>query len=436
MGWRDAEPGRDSGPAPLVRLAEDIARIAAEYPRRQARASLDAVERLREALAPPEDAFLVGVVGTNGKTSTATYLARMLTASGDRTGLCVSPHLLDWTERVRIDDAPCDGDELVETLTRVHELAKTSVGDLTELRFFDVLTLAAELIVARGGASAAVFEAGIGGRLDALRVLRPRVVVLTAVALDHAELLGDELSGVLREKLLVASPGASVLSTRLDEGLKSLAEQLADEADFELSWADRRGGEQPPSVESLPRYLRSALVLAQDAWKLVEARRRGTVGRTDPPLLSIDPRIPGRFERGARQGVPYLLDTGHNEAAWRELGAELTRRSGELGGKPWTALVSVSPGKRSEVLPEALESIPLVTEAIVTRHTMLPAADPEPIAAEIGRRRGLNATAVDAVEEAIPLAFERAGQRNGGVLAFGSSHLVGDAMRWLGHRGP
>ena len=411
-------------------LSEEIGRIASEYPRRTTRHSLDAVARLRDRLDPGASFPLVGVVGTNGKTSTATYLARLLSASGVRTGLYVSPHLSDWTERIRVDEAPCDPEELTEALTAIHEIAKSS-GDLADLRFFDVLTLAAERLIAAAGAGIAVFEAGIGGRLDALRLLEPRVVLLTGVAIDHAEMLGEEPSEILTEKLLVAPPRATVLSFRLGVELDELASEIAASRELRIVWVEPNPGE-PLEIAT---YLRDALALAEEA-RRVSAEIFGAgfspgaeAVETRPP--GIDLTLPGRFECGERDGVPYVLDAAHNEAAWRLLAVELRRQFGvPPETPPYTALVSVSPAKRREGLADALLSVPGLEAAIVTRHTAMPAEDPQLVAEEF-KLAGLDARAVEDVGSATALAFERARDSYGRVLVFGSTHLVGDVRRWL-----
>jgi dihydrofolate synthase / folylpolyglutamate synthase len=412
-------------------FARELAQIRAEYPNREPRESLGAVERLRRTLAPVPLPAIV-VVGTNGKTSTATYLARMLTASGLRTGLYVSPHLEEWNERVRIDDLPCDPRELAETVRAVHETAKSSDVEFRDLRFFDTLTLAAELILTRAGASVAVFEAGIGGRLDTVRVLHPRLVLLTGVAVDHAEVLGGDPEQILREKLLVAPSGASVLSAPLGLELERRAEDLAAEAGIHLAWLEAGEVERLGLGSDLPGFLRAALALAAAGRRLATKLVPLGNGKRAAAPLAIDVRIPGRFERGRLEGVPYLLDASHNEAAWQNLVAELSRRP--VAGReraPVTALISVSPDKQRQGLPAVLESLPDLDEAIVTRHTPLPAVDPEVLAGELRGAGEREVTPCEDVAEACRLAFERARRSGGGVLVFGSTYLVGDVRRLL-----
>ncbi len=405
-----------------------IERIVDEYRSRVPRESIDVVSELRQAAGErPSLARRAAVVGTNGKTSAATYLQRLLTASGLATGLYVSPHLSDWTERISVDGQPCERGELERTLQALHERAQ-AIGAGEDLRFFDLLTLAAERIFHDRGVSAAVFEAGVGGRLDAVRVLRPDLVLLTSVAVDHAEILGETLAEILVEKLLAAPPGATVISHRLGPELEDLAIRVSADVGFRIEWlAGEEGGWGDGAATALPGYLRRALSLAIAAWRLMLAPPVGS-GEA-PPVGAINLAVAGRFQHGRHDRVPYLLDSAHNEAAWLALGAELRARP-VSGREPVTVLFSVSPGKRRGRLGAAILAIPGFGEAIITRHTMLAAADPGTVAAEL-RQEGVEATGVDDVADAIREAFERARRSGGSVLVFGSTHLVGEVQRHL-----
>jgi dihydrofolate synthase/folylpolyglutamate synthase len=400
----------------------EVERILALHPQRGRRESLEAVGALRTQLGLAEPIPAVVVVGTNGKTSVATYLQRLLSASGVHAGLYTSPHLSSWSERIQVDGRCCDPGELARTLTAVHEQAEAIGRGREEIRFFDLLTLAAELIFRRAGVSAAVFEAGIGGRYDAVRLLSPRLVLLTSIARDHVEMLGESLADILTEKLLVAPPGAVVLSWPLDE-LRPTAEEIAAAAGFTPIWLEPGADADLVGSLPLPDYLRRALALALAGWRCLGEG----LGGKNPPLDAIEVTMPGRFEGGRRDGVPYLLDAAHNEAAWAELGEEL-ERSG--GSGPLIAVFSVSPGKDREGLPAALGSLPGLDGVIVTRHTALPAADPELVASEL-LRAGVEAVAVEDVATAARRAFDRAAGDGGRVVFFGSTHLVGEVRALL-----
>ena len=410
-------------------MSVDIGRIASRYPGRGRRESLRAVAALRATLPAHSEPPAIAVVGTNGKTSTATYLARLLTAAGVRTGRYTSPHLSTWGERVTIDGVPCEEEVLAEALEEVHRLVRAADLEHDDLRFFDMLTLAGELIFARGKAELVVYEAGIGGRLDAVRLLQPQLTLLTGVARDHAEILGGELEQILREKLLVAPPGATVLSLRLPPGLERRAEAIAAEIGFNLVWVEADAQPLPPAAAAMAGPLRRSLALAlaarrwaESAWALPPLRA--------PELEQLDLAVPGRYERGRRGEVPYLLDSAHNEAAWQELVAELERHPLEGAPDSLVSVVSVSPDKDREGLAGALASLPGLDSVVATRHLGLPAVDPEVLAGDL-RRAGLETLPVGDPSTAVRLAFERAHELGGGVVVLGSTHLAGEVRRQL-----
>src|SRR4051794_15747177 len=138
---------------------ERLRAVGSSFPSRTPRSSLAAVDRLREAAGLPVPERAVAVVGTNGKTSTATYVERLLRRAGVSTGLTVSPHLRRWGERVLVDGRPVEDEELAADVEALDEL----VVERQELRFFDLVTLAAARIFSRRGVAVAIFEAGIGG---------------------------------------------------------------------------------------------------------------------------------------------------------------------------------------------------------------------------------------------------------------------------------
>ena len=409
-------------------MSLDIGRIASRYPGRGQRESLRAVIELRDRLPAHAQPPAIVVVGTNGKTSTATYLARLLTGAGVRTGRYTSPHLSSWGERVTVDGVPCTEAELAEALEEVHGLADGSDLECGELRFFDVLTLAAELLFARHGAELVVYEAGIGGRLDAVRLLQPRLTLLTGVARDHAEILGDSLEQILREKLLAAPAGGTVLSLPLAP-LRSLAQSIAAEVGFELEWVEVSSRAMPASAEMLAEPLRRSLLLAL-------AGREWAAGAFSLPVLGrseledFDLEVPGRYERGEHAGVPYLLDSAHNEAAWGDVAAELERRPPGKAEQPLVALVSLSPDKDRSALARVLALLPHLDSVVATRHLELPAVDPETLAADL-RRAGLEVKVAADPASAVSLASERAASLGGGLVVLGSTHLAGEVGREL-----
>jgi dihydrofolate synthase/folylpolyglutamate synthase len=173
------------------------------------------IERLLRRLGDPQnDAATVHVAGTKGKGSTSAMIASILKQAGYRTGLYTSPHLLSFTERIRVDGQPvaeADWARLVEVL-RPHVEAENAIGDLGELTTFEILTAMAFLHFRNVKVDYQVVEVGLGGRLDATNVVRPQVCVITSISYDHMDVLGDTLAKIAGEKAGIIKPGAPVVS--------------------------------------------------------------------------------------------------------------------------------------------------------------------------------------------------------------------------------
>jgi dihydrofolate synthase/folylpolyglutamate synthase len=165
---------------------------------------LERMRALLRALGDPQRAYdAVHVVGTNGKSTAAVTIEALLRGAELRVGTTVSPHVGRWAERIRVDGGEADFDRAIERVRPAAErLAATQ---------FETITAAALTEFAAAGVDVAVVEAGLGGRLDATNVLRTRVVLLTNVAHDHTDVLGETLEEIAAEKLAVAHEDSIVV---------------------------------------------------------------------------------------------------------------------------------------------------------------------------------------------------------------------------------
>src|SRR5579862_2741274 len=171
---------------------------------------------LLEALNHPERKFPgILIAGTNGKGSTAATLASILQASGLRTGLYTSPHLVRIKERIRINGSEISDDDFALLHDVVDRTAERLVeeGELPwHPSFFEMLTAIAFEHFAQNKVEMAVLEVGMGGRLDATNVVEPRVSVITDISLDHQKFLGDTVAEIAREKAGIIRAGGVVVT--------------------------------------------------------------------------------------------------------------------------------------------------------------------------------------------------------------------------------
>jgi dihydrofolate synthase/folylpolyglutamate synthase len=171
---------------------------------------------LLAAMENPERQFKsVLVAGTNGKGSTAATLASILGASGLRTGLYTSPHLIRINERIRINGESISDD----TFALIHDVVDRTAERLVEEKelpwhpsFFEMLTAMAFEHFSREKVDIAVLEVGMGGRLDATNVVEPLVSVITDISLDHQKFLGNTVAEIAREKVGIIRQGGAVVT--------------------------------------------------------------------------------------------------------------------------------------------------------------------------------------------------------------------------------
>src|SRR5215510_1774786 len=283
---------------------------------------LDRVHAVLDRLAVPKFCPILTVGGTNGKGSTCAMLESILRAAGYRVGCYTSPHLLRYNERVRVDGREADDAALVDTFRAV-EAARGA----TQLTYFEFGTLAAWLAFARAKPDALVLEIGLGGRLDAVNAFVPDCAVLTSVALDHLDYLGDSRERIGWEKAHIFRPGRPAIvgdpnppQSVLDHARGVGAELQRIGHDFGYS-ADQRQWRYfgPGGTRAGLAYpaLRGTVQLANAACSIAALDSlRGALpfGSQDLRTGLATVELPGRFQ--VLPGRPtVILDVAHNPEA-------------------------------------------------------------------------------------------------------------------------
>jgi dihydrofolate synthase/folylpolyglutamate synthase len=187
------------------------------------------LERMRgflRELGDPQNAYpTLHVGGTSGKGSTATMLAAMLQAGGNRTGLHTKPHLRSMTERARIDGADIEETRFAELLAEMLPAIDRTAERFERPSYYETLLALAFLYFAHEHVDVAVIEVGLGGTLDGTNVIVPQVSIITTVGLDHTDVLGNTLEEIAADKAGIAKPGVPLVSAVSDPGARRVIEE-------------------------------------------------------------------------------------------------------------------------------------------------------------------------------------------------------------------
>jgi dihydrofolate synthase/folylpolyglutamate synthase len=393
---------------------------------------LERVERVLQRLAVPRPQSVFHVAGTNGKGSSVAMLEALLQQTDARIGCYTSPHISRYNERIRVDGDEATDEQIIAAFERIE-----AVRDGEALSYFEFGTLAAVIVFADAGVDTAILEIGMGGRLDAVNAIEPDAGLITNIALDHCEWLGDNIETIAFEKAGIMRRNKPIIFGARDIPLAILehadaagANLLAAGRDFDWSvdgdrwsWqgvAHRLEGLERPALAGDHQFGNAATVLA-----LLEAAGLTGLLRTDIVNTSLGSlRLAGRlqqFDIGAR----WLLDVAHNPAAAKVLG-EALRGEGHDGRT--VAIVALLDDKDVAGCIAHLQD--QVEQWIAVTAASPRAIDAGELARQVANASNRACLVADSLEDAIIRAQEltKAGDR---VLVTGSFYLVGPVLDLL-----
>jgi dihydrofolate synthase / folylpolyglutamate synthase len=400
--------------------AEDAERYLLSLELFGMRFGLDRMQRLMTALGHPQRRFQsIHVVGTNGKSSTVRMIAAILARHGLHTGAYLSPHLVSFGERIRIDDADLEPNAFAAAVQRAAhaaELVDRSLGGDDRVTQFEALTAAAYWELGRRGVEIAVIEAGLGGRYDATNVIPSKVQVLTSVGLEHTRWLGPTISDIAAEKLAVVRPGGTlVLAPHLHPDALRQAHAVAARRRATLIEA---GDEPGVAVGALGSFQRRNFALAR-------AAAEAYLGRLDDDAVAAaaaEIRVPGRLQIVGEEPLT-LVDGAHNPEGM----AALVESLPELvaGHDRVVAVVSILDDKD---VAGMLAALVRHCDALIFTSSHNPRALPPPTLQSLARQlHGPPSEVVRDAHAAVRRARELAGP-GGVVLATGSIYLIADLV--------
>ena len=376
---------------------------------------------------PQEKLRFIHVAGTNGKGSTCAMLESIYRAAGLRVGLFTSPHLVSFRERIQVNRRLIPEDDVARLVAELQPLLK-QFPDTTHPTMFEVVTVLALKYFAEHKCDLVIWETGLGGRLDATNIVTPLASVITNIAFDHTQWLGDTLEKIAAEKAGIIKPGVPVITAAREPEVLGVIERVA-----------RENGSPFTRAETDPAFSREhPAALAGEHQKANAALAVATVRVLQQQIPAKDEHIytglaqvtwPGRLQLVERGSQKILLDGAHNVA-----GAEVLREAlqnmrvelaepetgapvliiGVLGDKDWRGMCDIlAPlAGRISVVPVASERTANAQELAAFFKTANPRAE----------------TAVfKNVSEAL-----NAGREEPLVVVAGSLYLIGEALEVLG----
>jgi dihydrofolate synthase / folylpolyglutamate synthase len=401
---------------------------------------LDTIGNILQVLGHPEKKFLtVHVAGTNGKGSTATYIASILQAAGFRTGLYTSPHLVTFNERIRVNGRMITDADVVSAYEAV-SAADTGKRNAT---FFEIATAMAFYHFAAQQVEWAVIETGMGGRFDATNIVLPRVSVITNLSIEHTEYLGGTIRALANEKGgIIKQTTPVVTSVTQPSGIKVLKdiarEKSAPLYQFRHDFFIRKNPGRPfftyrglhlhiPDLTiPLPGdHQKENVSLALAACELIFDRN----GKNDlqytltPALVKKGlgtARWPGRLEIIQKNPL-VILDGAHNRKAAQVLGRYL---STTLAGKKLTLVVGILDDKPYEAMLKYL--LPSAHRVIITRAKIDRSLPTHVLAAAAKKIFSGTIQVKEDVAEAVNLAISTSSDQDAVCIA-GSLYVAGEA---------
>ncbi len=406
---------------------------------------LDNIRRLMAALGNPQGAFRsVHIAGTNGKGSTAAMIESMLRTAGVTTGLFTSPHLVSFTERIRVNGREIPEADVVALADDVRQAA-AELPDFSPT-FFEVTTAMALRYFKKMQVDWAVVEVGMGGRLDATNILMPEAVVITGIDMDHREFLGETLEQIAAEKAGIIKQGRPVIAALQQPGAMEMLVRKAAEAgsvlyacgkDFsaEIAAEDLTGIRIDYQGASSYRGLAVQLAGRHQAMNAAVAVRTVEEITRAYPALRCDigrglGRVswPGRLQF-VKEHPPVLIDGAHNPQAAAVLAAYLMKAL-DLYSRVILVMGIMADKDREGIMRPLL---PLASEVIFTAPAYGRAASPEELAAE-ARSLGAFPKTAPTVSDALAMAEELA-IHGDLIVVTGSFYTIGEVQETLGRKG-
>lgn len=402
---------------------------------------LDIIDAMLEALGRPEQKFAcIHVAGTNGKGSIASAMAAILQSAGFRVGLYTSPHLVRFNERICVNNEYISDKGVVEAW----QAARAAAPKEREATFFEYTTAMALYAFAKQGVDWAVIETGMGGRMDATNILKPRLCIISNISVEHRFYLGNTIAEITGEKAGIIKPDTPVITGVHQKSAVKVIEKTAAQNNaplflkgrdfsvrrsrktknqdfgFTYSGMDHKWSDMRSSLRGIHQLDNAALVLA--GCEVLIGQGMDLELRHIKKGLA-DVKWPGRLEM-LETKPPIILDGAHNLIAARRLASFL---SDSAADKKITLVIGILDDKPYQAMLNTL--VPLCSRVIVTRPVIDRSLAPGVLARAV-RQMTDQVEIIESVKDALAHAIATTQDKELICIA-GSLYVVGEAKAAL-----
>jgi len=409
-----------------------------EIPWKSKKPGLDRITELMHLMGEPQGKLrYVHIAGSNGKGSTAAMISSILSEAGFKTGLCISPYIHRFNERMQINSVPISDNDLAEITEYVKSFADQMEEYPTEFEFVTAITLE---YFSRNSCDIVVMEVGLGGRLDATNVIPPpEAAVITAIGLEHTEILGDTIEKIAGEKagIIKYGCGGVVISDQKQSVIDTVA-KICKQNNCELTVAKDKficesvtaagqvlkSGEEEYLLPLLGEHQRNNLstvleviaILKRSGYSISDSAVREGIKNT---------KWPGRFEFLQEQ-PPFIIDGGHNPQCSQTAAAALR----EIYKEPKVILLAgVLKDKDVKGILDPI--MPMVKKVVIITPPSPRAMDTIELAELLSGEYDVKAYSCTDIREGIIKALSLVNEGEV-VLAYGSLYSVGEIREYFG----
>jgi dihydrofolate synthase/folylpolyglutamate synthase len=400
--------------AEAIQFLYDLQQFGAHF-------GLERMQRLAALAGHPEQKLrFIHVAGTNGKGSTCAMLESIYRAAGLRVGLFTSPHLVSFRERMQINRRLISEPDLIQLAQDIQPLLNKFPAE-NHPTMFEAVTLMALTYFAEQKCDLVIWETGLGGRLDATNIVTPLASVITNIALDHTQWLGDTLAKIAAEKAGIIKPGVPVVTAENQPEALAVIERMAREKNAPLTQIRNPKSEiRNPKSPLLGEHQKLNAALARATVEVLQKQIPVSTEQVEAGLQTVS--WPGRLQLIERGGQKILLDGAHNAAGAETLRAALEnhfagRRPvfilGVLADKDWSDICRILAPLAAKILTVPVAS-PRTTSPVALADTF----------------RALNPQVEVAAQTSLAEALA-ACDREPFIVVTGSLYLIGEALERL-----